>query len=109
MTSSSTPAKTAATPRNLKRHVLDQTTEEASLADEGFHASFRQTCATRLFTAGRDPVHAQRRVRHHSPAFTLSVYVHRLDGDVGARLSAVGPGDGIRTPGAPLVASASPR
>ena len=41
----------------------------------GFHA-FRHTCASMLFAEGRNAVQVQRWLGHHSPAFTLSTYVH---------------------------------
>ena len=52
----------------------------------GFHA-FRHTCATMLFAEGRNAVQVQRWLGHHSAAFTLSVYVHLLDGDIGEPLT----------------------
>src|SRR5581483_355872 len=39
--------------------------------------------ASLLFAAGRNAVQVQRFLGHHSAAFTLSTYVHLLDGDVG--------------------------
>jgi hypothetical protein len=36
--------------------------------------------------AGRNAVQVQRWLGHHSPSFTLSVYVHLLDGDLGEPL-----------------------
>jgi hypothetical protein len=41
--------------------------------------------ASRLFDAGRNAASAV--LGHHSPAFTLTVYVHLLDGDLGDVLS----------------------
>jgi integrase len=75
---------------NLRRRVLKVAAEEAGVPWVGFH-TFRHTCATRLFAGGRNAVQVQRWLGHHSPAFTLSVYVHLLDGDVGGPLeSAMG-------------------
>jgi integrase len=41
-----------------------------------------------LFAEGRNAVKVQRWLGHHSPAFTLSVYVHLLDDDLGGPLAA---------------------
>lgn len=70
---------------NVRRRVLKPAAEEAGVPWAGFH-SFRHTCATRLFAAGRNAVQVQRWLGHHSPAFTLSVYVDLLDGDLGEAL-----------------------
>lgn len=67
---------------NTLRRALRPTAEEAGVPWVGFH-SFRHTAATRLFAAGRNAVQVQRWLGHHSPAFTLSLYVHLLDGDLG--------------------------
>ncbi len=48
----------------------------------GFH-TFRHTIASRMFEAGRNAVQVQHWLGHHSAAFTLSTYVHVLDGDLG--------------------------
>src|SRR5439155_23045321 len=45
------------------------------------------TCASRLFAQGATAVQVQRWLGHHSPAFTLSVYVHLLNDDLGGPLS----------------------
>ena len=70
---------------NVRRRVLKPVAEEAGVPWAGFH-TFRHTCATRLFAGGRNAVQVQRWLGHHSPAFTLSVYVDLLDGDVGEAL-----------------------
>lgn len=70
---------------NVRRRVLDPTAGEAGVPRIGFH-TFRHTCATRLFAEGRNAVQVQRWLGHASPAFTLSVYVHLLDGDLGEAL-----------------------
>ena len=70
---------------NVRRRVLKPVAEEAGVPWAGFH-TFRHTCATRLFAGGRNAVQMQRWLGHHSPAFTLSVYVDLLDGDVGEAL-----------------------
>ncbi len=71
---------------NVRRRALKPAAEEAGVPWAGFH-TFRHTCATRLFAKGRNAVQVQRWLGHHSPAFTLSVYVDLLDGDLGAPLS----------------------
>src|SRR5207244_6579453 len=71
---------------NLRRRVLKPAAEEACVSWVGFH-TFRHTCATMLFAEGRNAVQVQRWLGHHSAAFTLSTYVHLLDGDVGEPLS----------------------
>lgn len=70
---------------NVRRRALNPAAEEAGVPWAGFH-TFRHTCATRLFAAGRNAVQVQRWLGHHSPAFTLSVYVDLLDGDLGKPL-----------------------
>lgn len=47
-----------------------------------FH-TLRHTCATRLFAAGRNAKQVQRWLGHSTPEFTLKVYVHLMDGEVG--------------------------
>jgi integrase len=47
----------------------------------GLH-TLRHTCATRLFKAGLNAKQVQVWLGHHSPAFTLSTYVHLLDDDL---------------------------
>lgn len=70
---------------NLRRRVLKPAAEEACVSWVGFH-SFRHTCASLLFAEGRNAVQVQRWLGHHSAAFTLSTYVHMLDGEVAAPL-----------------------
>jgi integrase len=72
-------------PSNVFRRVLQPAREEACLEWVGFHA-FRHTCATLLFAEGRNAVQVQRWLGHHSAAFTLTTYVHLLDGDIGEPL-----------------------
>jgi integrase len=71
---------------NLHRRVLKPAAEEAGVSWAAFH-TLRHTCASRLFAEGRNAVQVQRWLGHHSPAFTLSVYVHLLDDDLGGPLS----------------------
>jgi integrase len=72
---------------NVRRRVLKPVVEEAGVPWAAFH-TFRHTCATRLFADGRNAVQVQRWLGHHSPAFTLQVYVHLLDDDLGGPLQA---------------------
>jgi Phage integrase family len=44
--------------------------------------TFRHTCASIMFRRGWNPSQVQRFLGHHSPSFTLDVYVHPLDEDV---------------------------
>jgi integrase len=71
---------------NLRRRVLKPAREKTGLEWVGFH-TFRHTCASLLFASGRNAVQVQRWLGHHSAAFTLSRYVHLLDGDLGEALS----------------------
>ncbi|HRV60826.1 MAG TPA: site-specific integrase [Solirubrobacterales bacterium] len=70
---------------NVRRRALKPTAEEAGVPWAGFH-TFRHSCATRLFAEGRNAVQVQRWLGHHSPAFTLQVYVHLMDDDLGGAL-----------------------
>lgn len=47
----------------------------------GLH-TLRHTCATRLFRHGANAKQVQHWLGHHSPAFTLAVYVHLLADDL---------------------------
>jgi len=71
---------------NLHRRALKPAAEEAGVPWVGFH-TFRHTCASMLFAEGRNAVQVQRWLGHHSAAFTLTTYVHLLDGDLGEPLS----------------------
>jgi integrase len=46
----------------------------------------RHTCASMLIEGGLSPLRLQRWMGHHSAAFTLEVYGHVLDGDLGPPL-----------------------
>src|SRR2546430_16716844 len=70
---------------NVRRRVLRPAAEEAGVPWVGFH-SFRHTCASMLFERGTNAVQVQRWLGHHSPAFTLSTYVHLLHEDLGEAL-----------------------
>jgi integrase len=73
-------------PANLYRDALTPAREEADLTWVGFH-TFRHTCASMLFSQGRNAKQVQRWLGHHSPAFTMATYVHLLDDDIGEALS----------------------
>jgi integrase len=51
----------------------------------GFH-TLRHTCASLLIESGLNVLRLQRWMGHHSPAFTLEVDGHLLDGDLGPAL-----------------------
>jgi integrase len=70
---------------NMRRRVLRPAIEEAGATFAGFH-TFRHWCASTLFERGANAVQVQRWLGHHSPAFTLSTYVHLLDSGVGEAL-----------------------
>lgn len=84
---------------NLRRRLLLPTTEAAGLGEyiavekDGetvsewrswvtFH-TFRHTCASLLFEAGRDVAQVAAWLGHTDPGFTLRTYVHLMDGGVG--------------------------
>jgi len=67
---------------NLRRRVLRPAAERAGIGRVGFHV-FRHTCASLLFAGGKDLKQVQHWLGHHDPAFTLSTYVHLLDGGLG--------------------------
>lgn len=78
-------AGTPLSPGNLRRRTLKPAAEAAGAPWAGLH-TLRHTCASLLFDEGRNAVQVQRWMGHHSPSFTLSVYVHLLDGDIGKPL-----------------------
>lgn len=47
----------------------------------GFH-TLRHTCASMLFRAGWNAKQVQVVLGHHSPAFTLAMYVHLIPDDL---------------------------
>jgi integrase len=67
--------------RWLRRYVLDPATEAAGVPWVHFH-TFRHTCASVLFAAGKTPKQVQV-FGHTDPAFTLRAYVHLLDDGLG--------------------------
>ena len=70
---------------NVRRRILRPAAEEADLSWIGFH-TFRHTCASLLFDAGRNPKQVQRWLGHHAASFTLDTYTHLLDDGVGSGL-----------------------
>lgn len=66
---------------NLARRVLKPAARRAGVPWCAYH-SLRHTCATTLFRKGLNPKAVQMWLGHHSPAFTLSVYVHLLSDDL---------------------------
>jgi integrase len=56
--------------RWLRRYVLDAATESAGVPWVTFH-TFRHTCASLLFAAGKSPKQVQMWLGHTDPAFTL--------------------------------------
>jgi integrase len=72
---------------NINNRVLGPACSEAGCEWAGMH-TFRHHVASRLFAEGRSVVAVQHFLGHHSPAFTLSVYVHLMDdSDIGGPLS----------------------
>jgi integrase len=66
---------------NLMRRVLKPAARTAGVPWASFH-TFRHTCATTLFRRGLNAKTVQVWLGHHSPAFTLAVYVHLLSDDL---------------------------
>jgi integrase len=67
---------------NLRRRVLVPAAETAGLSWVTFH-TFRHTCASLLFEAGRDLKQVSEWLGHADAGFTLKVYVHLMDAGVG--------------------------
>ena len=63
---------------DVRRRVLMPATEAAGLPWVTFH-TFRHTCASLLFEAGRDVKQVAAWLGHADPAFTLRTYVHLMD------------------------------
>lgn len=68
-------------PSNVAARVLKPAARRAGVPWAGFH-TFRHTCATMLFRHGLNAKQVQTWLGHHSPAFTLTVYVHLLADDL---------------------------
>jgi integrase len=67
---------------NLRRRVLVPAARDAGLPWVTFH-TFRHTCASLLFEAGRDVKQVAAWLGHADPAFTLRTYVHLMDEGIG--------------------------
>jgi integrase len=67
-------------PDTMRRDMLRPLMEEIGMAGAGFHA-LRHTFASLQLAAGVNILQLSRMLGHHSPAFTLSVYCHLLEGD----------------------------
>jgi integrase len=71
-------------PSNVRSRILKPAAERAGLEwAVGFH-TFRHTCASLLFEAGRNVKQVSDWLGHHDPAFTLSTYVHLMDEGIGS-------------------------
>jgi integrase len=66
---------------NLYNRILKPATRRAEVPWAAFH-TLRHTCATMLFRNGLNAKQVQVWLGHHSPAFTLAVYVHLLADDL---------------------------
>lgn len=75
--------------RNLSARMLKIAAQEAGVPWMGWH-TLRHTCASMLFARGANAVQVQRWLGHHSPAFTLTTYVHLLEEDLGEPLDLTG-------------------
>lgn len=91
-------AGTELRPENVYRRVLapaaigagfkieievDGEDEKRSRSTVSFH-TFRHTCASLLFEAGRNVKQVQAWLGHADPGFTLSTYIHLMDAGVGS-------------------------
>jgi integrase len=70
-------------PSNIRYRVLKPSAKTVGLdwVGFGFH-TFRHTCASTLFRHGLNVKQVQVWLGHHSPAFTLAVYIHLLPDDL---------------------------
>jgi integrase len=66
----------------LWRQQLEPARNAAGVPWATFH-TFRHTCASILFAAGRNPKQVQMWLGHSDPGFTLRVYVHLIDDGLG--------------------------
>ncbi len=67
---------------NVAGRVLKPAAEAVGLGWVSFH-TFRHTCASLLFDAGKNVKQVQEWLGHADPAFTLRTYVHLLDEGLG--------------------------
>jgi len=73
-------AGTPLDPDNLRTRVLKPVAEEVGAPWAAFH-TFRHTCASLMLAGGTNVLQLSRALGHYSPAFTLTVYTHLLDGE----------------------------
>ena len=66
---------------NVFARIFKPAARAAGVPWAGFH-TLRHTCATMLFRNGLNAKQVQVWLGHHSPAFTLAVYVHLLPDDL---------------------------
>jgi len=69
-------------PSNVRNRVLAPAARSVGLGWVGFH-TFRHTCASLLFEAGKDVKQVQEWLGHADPGFTLRTYVHLMDDGLG--------------------------
>jgi hypothetical protein len=67
-------------PDNVRTRMLKPLVEEAGAPWAGWH-TLRHTFASLQIARGANIVQLSRALGHHSPAFTLSVYAHLLEGE----------------------------
>lgn len=67
---------------NLRYRVLDRARQRVDLPWVTFH-TFRHTCASLLFEAGKDVKQVSEWLGHADAAFTLRTYVHLMDAGLG--------------------------
>ncbi len=68
-------------PANLASRVLKPAAKKAGVPWASWH-TLRHTCGSKLFREGWNVKAVQAFLGHSSPAFTLAVYVHHLEGDM---------------------------
>jgi integrase len=71
-------------PENVRRLLLPFA-QEAGMEWHGFHG-FRRAFGSMLIAEGRNVLQVSRLMGHHSPAFTLAVYIKELDEGTGGPL-----------------------
>jgi len=94
-------------PNNIYKRVLKPVAEEAGVAWIGFH-TFRHTCATRLFAAGRNVKQVQHWLGHYSATFTLETYIGLLDEDKGEPLALPQSANKVQTRPTPIHTTSHP-
>jgi integrase len=62
--------------------MVERPSSGAVTTTDDFH-TFRHTCASLLFDAGRNVKQVQEWLGHADPGFTLRTYVHLMDAGVG--------------------------